>query len=253
MSNSRDSIDKKKVAGFFVAVVFIIGVVGIVNIIDTTPTTYHYEAWLPESNARDTRFTVVGINDANITVSFDDEPGLWYRIDITHYTSVKHHAVEDISEPSFLPLRVHLTSVTPIKRINIVLGVDVAHSIYISGENLNTIVTMDNGAKISGSKCKFVGTGFFQFFMTENVNFSSEGMDVEVGDFFLNLGAPELVVIDVDLPSGLNGRLSTHNVTFIQNEWPIKYGNEWGTSSIDDPLLDIEIYYSVNVWANLRN
>lgn len=151
-------------------------------------------------------------------MSFADVPGLWYRLDLTHYASVKRHAVENVLDPSFLPLRVHLTSVTPVKNINLVFGTDVAHSLYISGVNRNTIVTVDNEAKISGTKCRFYGTGVFQFFMTENVNFTSEGMDIEVGDFFLYPRTPELVVLDIDLPAGLNRRLSSSNVTFIQND-----------------------------------
>ncbi len=245
-------IDKHKVIVFLIAVVILIGIGGIVNLISNTPTTYHYERMLPDSYPRDTRFTIANVKDANITISFVNEPGFWYRIDMTHYTSVKHHAVECVTNPSFLPLRVRVSSVTPVKTINIVLGTDVAHSLYISGENLNTIIIMDNGAKISGSRCRFFGTGVFQFIMTENVNFTGKGMDVEVGDFVLGPVSPELVVVDVDLPSGLNGRFSSPNATFIRNEWPINYGNEWGTTSIDSPLLDIQIFYSMRVWANLR-
>ncbi|MHA2396872.1 MAG: hypothetical protein ACXAC0_09230 [Candidatus Thorarchaeota archaeon] len=253
MSSPRNGIDKRKVASLLIAVVIIVvGFVGVANIIDNIPTTYHYEAWLPESSSRDTRFTIAGIDDANITVTFADEPGLWYRLDVTHYSSVKRHGVNDVSEPTFLPLRAHLTSVTPVKNINLVFGTDVAHRLYISGENLNTFVKMDNGAKISGSKCRFYGTGVFQFIMTENINFTSEGMDVRVGDSFLDSTSPELVVLDIDLPTGLSGRLSSPNATFIQNDWPINYGDQWGTNSIDEPLLDIKIFYSKRVWASLR-
>jgi len=237
---------------FFVAVVIIIGIGGVVHLTNTSPTVYHYVEYLPKSDQRNTRFTVAGIEDANITISFVNKPGLWYIIDLTHYTSVKHHAVESLTSPSFLPLRVHVKSVTPVKTINIILGTDAAHNLYISGENLNTIVIVDNGAKISGTRCRFFGTGTFQFVFTENVNFTSEGMDVEVGDFILGPVSPELVVVDIDLPSGMNGRFSSPNATFIQNEWPVNYGSEWGTASIDSPLLDIQIFYSMRVWANLR-
>jgi hypothetical protein len=247
-------INKKKLCGtLFIVVIILVGFVGIVNIIGSIPTTYHYEAWLPESETRDTRFTIASIKDANITVSFTNEPGLWYRLDITHYTSVKSHAVENAQDIPFLPLRVHLTSVTPVKNINLVFGTDVVHRLYISGENLNVLVVVDNGAKISGSKCRFYGTGVFQFVMTENVNFTSEGMDVEVGDFFLDTMAPELVFLDIDLPVGLNGRLSAPNASFIRNDWPITYYDEWGTTSINEPLLDIDIFFSARVWASLRN
>ncbi|MFW9805306.1 MAG: hypothetical protein ACFFFK_01095 [Candidatus Thorarchaeota archaeon] len=245
-------LDRRKAIGFLATIVIIIGVLGLVNIISSIPETYYYEASLPKNNTRDTRFTITGVNNANISISFVDEPGLWYRIEMTHYTSGKRHSVENVTTPSFLPLRVQVTSVTPVKTLNIILGTDAIHSLYISGSNLNTIVVMDNGAKISGSRCRFYGTGIFQFVMTENINYTTKGMDVEVGDFFLSGESPELVILDIDLPVGMNGHLSSHNTTFIHNDWQINYGNEWGTVSIDEPLVDIEIYYAQNVVAELR-
>lgn len=242
---------KQKMIVLFVAVVIIIGIGGLVNLINNSPTTYHYEAWLPTSNARNTRFTIAGIDDANITITFVNDPGLWYRIGVTHYTSAKHHAVEKVTNPSFLPPRVHLTSVTPVKTINVVLGTDVAHGVYISGENLNIIIIVDNGAKISDSRCRFYGTGIFQFKMTENVNFTTKGMSLKIGDRVLRPVSPELVVLDIDLPNGLNGRMSAPNATVFNNQWPFKYDNVWGTPSIDNPLLDIEIFYSMRVLAYL--
>ena len=251
MSEDKRFLDNRKLAGIFVAFLIIIGTVGIVNIIDSTPDTFYYEASLPEDETRDARFSITGIEDTNITVSFVSEPGLWYRMDVTHYTDGKRHSVENVTEPDFLPLRVQVTSVTRVKSINVVLGTDVTHSVYISGFNLNTIVVVDNGAKISGSRCRFYGTGVFQFILTENVNYTIQGMDVEVGDFFSIYESPELVVLDINLPTGLNGHLSSPNVTFVDNDWPVSYGDEWGTTSIEDPLLDIEIYYAQRVWANL--
>jgi len=253
MGNLRTGTDRRKIVSVLVAVVIIIiGFLGVANIIINRPTTYHYEEWLPDPGARDTRFTIAGLDDANISISFANEPGLWYRLELTHYSSIKKHAVNAVEEPSFLPLRVHVTSVTPVKSLNIVLGTDVAHSLYIHGDNLNAVVIMDNEAKISGSRCIFYGTGAFQFVMTENVNFTSEGMDVRVGDLFAELTPPDLAVFDIDLPPGLNGRLISPNMTFIQNEWPIVYPDQVGTVSIEEPLLDIEVYHSLRVWADLK-
>ncbi len=250
MKEQHKSIDKRKLSGVFVAVVVIVGIMGIVIIVDNTPRTYHYEARLPDR--RDTRFSITGVDDANITVSFVDEPGLWYRMDVTHYTSSNRHSVVNVTNPAYFPLRVHLSSITAVKNVNIVLGTDVAHSLYIQGDNLNTLVRVDKGAKLSNSMCRFYGTGVFQFFMSEDVNFTSGGMRVSIGDFFANWAVPELVVLDIDLPAGLNGYLSSPNTTFIHNEWPAHYGDQWGTNSISDPLLDIEIYDSLEVWASLR-
>ena len=126
------------------------------------------------------------------------------------------------------------------------------HSLYISGENLNTRVIVDNGAKISGSRCKFYGTGIFQFVLKENVNFTSVGMDVEIGDFYAEIPAPELVLIDINLPVGMNGHFTSGNASFIRNDWLVNYGNEWGTASINEPLLDIKILHSTRVRASLR-
>lgn len=252
MNDLHRYLDNRKLLGVFVAAVILIGVLGMVVIFDDTPTTYHYEERLSSGETRSTRFTIAGVHDANITVSFVDEPGLWYRVDMTHYTSVKHHSVNAVRKPSFLPLRVHLNSVTPVKTINIVLGTDVTHNLYISGERLNTIVKVDNGAKISGSRCRFHSTGEFKFILKENVNFTSKGMDLLIGDGFLLPEPPERVVLDINLPPGMNGRLSAQNVSVYQNEWPIKQDDQYGTNSIDEPLLDIKIFYSLRVWVKLR-
>ena len=252
MSEQHKPAQTRKLLAVFVAVVIVVGVVGIVIIIDNTPTTYHYEAFLPQSDSRETRVTLSGIDDANITVSFVDEPGLWYRMDVTHYTSGKKHSVDNITTLTIIPLRVHLTSVTALKTVNIVLGTDVAHSIYISGENLNALVKYDNGAKISRTRCRFYGTGIFQFQLSEDVNITTGRLNVDIGDRHTDWHTPEHVVLDIDLPDGVNGHLSSPNATFIHNDWPVHYGDQWGTTSIDEPLIDIEIYYSMRVWASLR-
>ncbi len=250
MIAQRNIINKRMLSAVFIAVVIIVGVLGILIIIDNIPRTYHYEARLPDT--RDTRFSITGIDDANITVSFVDEPGLWYRIDVTHYTSMNRHSVENVTSPDYFPLRVSLTSITPIRNINIVLGTDVAHSLYIQGSNLNARVNVDRGAKLSNSRCRFYGSGVFQFFMSEDVNFTSGGMHIAVGDFFTNWAQPELVILDIDLPAGMNGHLSSPNASFIHNDWPAHYDDQWGTYSINEPLLDIKIYNSLEVWASLR-
>ncbi len=253
MINLREKDNKRRVIVLLISVVIIaVGFIGVANIIENRLITYHYEKWISGSENRNTRFTISGIEDANITISFIDQPNLWYLVDITHYTSIKKHSVEGVTKPSFLPLRVHLRSITPVRNINIVLGTDMVHSLYISGENLNTRVIVDNGAKISGSKCKFYGTGIFQFVLKENVNFTSVGMDVEIGDFYAEIPAPELVLIDINLPVGMNGHFTSGNASFIRNDWPVNYGNEWGTASINEPLLDIKILHSTRVRASLR-
>ena len=252
ITGSKHLIDQRKVTASFLLVVIIIGIglAGFAYVLSNTPATYYYEEQLPSSDFRDTRITLSGLEDANITVAFIDEPGLWYRIAVTHYVSGVRHSIESVTEPSFFPLRVHITSVTRIKSISIVLGTDVVHSLYISGLNLNTRVTVDNGAKISGSKCWFFASGFFHFILTENVNFTTEGMDVEVGDFFFPL-LPDLAIFDIDLPPGLNGDIYSTNMTFYENEWPIHIGDHWSTLSHEEPLLDIDVFHSPRVWASL--
>ena len=252
----RRFFSQNKVLGLGLVVVAIVGVLGVPFVMKTTSSTYQHEEYLPELNSRNTRVFLSDLEDANITVTFTNEPDLWFRMSVTQYTSRVRHRIETYTDSSSSTLTMELTSVIRIKSINLELGTDVVHSIQISGENLNTLVVVDNGAKISESFFHYYSTGILQFIMTENVNFTTRGMKVETGWAFypyISYSWPqEQVILDINLPTGLNGNLFAPNTTFIENDWIYHGQNQWSTASINEPLLDIAIFDSKRVWARLQ-
>jgi hypothetical protein len=164
----RRYFSQNKVLGLSLAMVVIVGVLGIPFVMKAIPSTYQHEEYMPELDSRNTRVFLSDLEDTNITITFVNEPGLWYRMSVTHYTTGERHRVESITDSSSSTLTIELTTVTRIKSIYLELGTDVVHSIHINGENLNTRVVVDNGAQISGSICSFHATGIFQFIMKQD-------------------------------------------------------------------------------------
>ena len=85
-------MDTKKVVG---AVVILVAVVGLVVVFvgqPTTQTSFHYERQYPTDETRKV-YLEIDTQDANITITFVDDPRLMYSVDIVQYEPGNHQLI----------------------------------------------------------------------------------------------------------------------------------------------------------------
>jgi len=225
----------RKLAGVFLAAVIIVGFVGVFIVIPAVSTTFHYSFQLGDSETRNIGVTLIDLDDTNVSITFTNSPSLWFQMEVVQYTPGLGHQTETLRLGTHNSLIV--TGSTRIKSIDLVLGSEAYYSLTILGDNVNVTIIMDNGATISGQEYLFSATGIFRFRMTEDVSFATEGFRIGAD----STTSPSLIVLDIDLPSTMNGDLEAPDVTFVFNEWTSHATNHWTTPSTDQPLLRIDI------------
>lgn len=197
-----------------VAAIIIILVVGFIEIyLPAISFQFSYEGELKFSDPEDIRVSFSDLEDTNITISFVDDPTLWYRMNLTLYERGRSPEVRTASYYDHLELSME-DPAARIQDIKLLLGTSAYYKITIVGQNLNVNITHDNSARLEGQTITCSATGIFRYKLTENVNFTDKGLRVQT------LTDPDLVILDIDLPDGLNGDLIARNATFIINEWP---------------------------------
>ncbi len=250
----RPPINRRKAAAFLIVVLVVSGFLGYFFIIPAVSTHFHYEGRWDPSNPEGAGISLLDLEDTNITVMFIDDPTLWYRIDVVHYSPGRAHHFDART------WGVTIDGITSrVKDILVVLGNATSYGLLIIGDNLNTTITYDNGALVGGARnVRYDASGIFRLRIAEDVNRDHGGMQIDV------VNTPEwtygdpLVLLDINLPEGMNGRLSTASpyvsdvpdVIFVHNEWPRNYyGYIFTTTSITDPMIDIETNFALVVAA----
>ena len=227
------------------AVVILVVVVGVLVVFVGLPpsgTTSHYQRQYP---ADETRFVniLLDLHDTNVTISFTDDTSLMYSADVVQYSSGnQHYAYYQEWEDPHYSLDFHVDTVdgSRIQSVDIVLGTGTYYQIYIDGDNVDASVIFDNGANLAGQDFEMnAAPGNLYFELTEDVSFSEDGFKI--------IGYGNTVDFDfvVDLPAGLNGRLEIDSTmtlgTHTMSGWSSIGANIWGTSSVTEPLLDIDV------------
>jgi hypothetical protein len=113
------------------------------------------------------------------------------------------------------------------------------------------IVTYDNGAVIDGQNLHLSGTNTtFEFVFTENVDFTDSGLEVRT---LLDID----VVLDIDLPDGMNGLLTIPStVSFSPSTlvgWTHASATTYETASTAEPLLDFSHENAGTISGSLQN
>lgn len=264
-------LDKRLLA--FVVLSIIIGM-GIVVFLAINPIITHayYSKSIPDSDSafRAVAFRFEEMEDTNLTISYVDDPTLWYSMNITLYEASMASAAfsfEDKTGIDVVDYTSTLQAFTRIKSVNVVFGSGWFYKIYISGTNLNVSIRYDNNAKL-GNRDEFL-FGIFSVECTGNVYFTfTKNVNYALGDMGALIGGPnnipENVYLDVDLPVGLDGGLDIYNYTLydilVNEGWQFQEfdsdSDYYSTTSEtehgpDDRFLYISVE-AVNLIAQLR-
>ncbi len=89
----------------------------------------------------------------------------------------------------------------------------------------------------------FKSTGHITFNLEEDVTFGTQGLEVMIGSTVLT-DRPDTVVLGVDLPSEMRGKLWVFDEDHASvSGWPYRGLGVWSSEpSYAEPLLDFDVY-----------
>ena len=249
----------RKVAAIAIAII-VVGAGAVLLLLPRSADTFHLEKNLPEGNYTSVSFQLKDIQDCSLNVSFVDNPTLLYSMDIRLYTSSPVSTAFDLSVngENLAQLDVELDGKTRIKNINLVLGSGVPYAIGVLGTNVNATAIYSNNVVGSRASFDFQTTGsFVELRFTEDMVFTSEGMEVNVGT--AGVGRPDAVYLSLNLPDGVNGigsfsiPLSIHANTGWTLYSQVGDSDTYVTENHNQqPRIGIALraVYSVHVWLS---
>lgn len=198
-----------------IAVVLAAVVVGAtLVVIPSFSTAFHYERGYPAGETKYVQLALDNLRDTNLTITFTDNPSLMYFIEVGLYEPGKTYTFGE--EELAYSLTVDLVASGRIESIDIILGTGASYNILIrDGYNVNATVTYGNGAVLDDRDFIFVSSGTLSFSFCDNVNFTAGGLQADIGR---PAGAPDPLYLNIDLPSGMDGRIdfSTYPVSFTE-------------------------------------
>jgi hypothetical protein len=238
-------MDTKKVVGVVVILVAVIGLLVVFVGLPATQTEFHYEQAYPVDGTKPVQINLE-LRNTNISVTFVDDTTLMYRVDVTQYSAGSHHHAyfrEWDAPNNYYVFTLDSLTDEGAKEVTIVLGTATNYTMEIDGNNIDASVVFDNGAVLEGQECVVSGSGSFHFELTEDVSFS--------GSALIDLD------LNIDLPSGLNGRLEfpsgvTPSFTTLVG-WTHVSTYVYATSLTSEPLLDIEHDSQGSISGSLQN
>ncbi len=220
-----------------------------------------YESTVPQ-DIDSLDFVILELNrmeNATVRISFVNDTHLWYSMSIgLHYPEFASEAFSIEKErgnwiKDFQRLKV--TDYRCIRSINVTLGTALPHSIDVSGRMADVVIEYDNAVRL-GDQELLTRTRSLNCTITENVDFSEGGLSILALGYSDFWASP--VNLNIDLPTGLEGRLkSKNNVTLLSNIGWIYRGelNKYfvynTTMETSSPLLSMWIYAN-RVTANLK-
>jgi hypothetical protein len=245
-----------------VAVVLALIIVGagtVLLLLPRSDTHHGLIRGLPEGSYTRVTFHLNDIQDCSMNVSFIDDPELLYSLDVQLYEPSPAASAFDLTvSEGTNPLQVTFVGKVRIKEIRLVLGSGMPYGVGVLGSNVNATVVYGNSAIGSGASFNFQTTGsFVDLQFTESLVFTSEGMEVGVGN--AGVGRPDNVYLSLDLPDGVNGigsfskPLSIHANTGWTLDFEMPSSITYVTENHDQQPrigLALRAEYSVHVWLS---
>ncbi len=181
-------------------VIVVVATVGIVVVLDPWGTELHFRQEYTGGEDTKVLLTIWSLRDCNLTVSFVNDTSLLFDIQASLYEPSDTLSVTHESSDYWL-----IEGRGRQKRIDILLGTGVCYDINIGeGTNLNTTITVGNGAIIDGQSIKALHTGVVRFsFREQNEPDIRSGFGVTLG---FQPYTPTALV-DIDLPNNMDGEL----------------------------------------------
>ena len=209
-------------------------------------TDFHFEEQIPEGENRAVVIRFARLADCLVDVSFVNDTSLMYSVDVTltdaGFVSSSFN-IDRMDDAGATEIWVWMDGQFSggVKSLTVVLGTGTPYDVFLAQcENVTMTMTYDNGAIIGGRSMSFVSTGHITFILEENVTFGDYGLEVGLG----GLGDEPAVILSVDLPSEMRGKLWVfdEDLAFVSG-WPYRGLGVWSSEpSYAEPLLDFEVY-----------
>ncbi|TFG04090.1 hypothetical protein EU538_12845 [Candidatus Thorarchaeota archaeon] len=219
------SLTRKQTAILLILIVLGSGA-GLFWYFESNRTQFRFEAVYPEGDTRKVILALVTPRDANLTISFENDTSLMYRIDAELYDPGSDSVRFEHDRVNVHSL--HLYCEGRQQRIAIVLGIAAKYDITIfKGENLNTTVRYGNGAVLNETWFVAYQTGVLRIAVDEHDGLTTHGSMLIGGGVPESIDGPLYLMLDIDLPDGYGGRLSTYGIpiSFIERQGWGFYGN----------------------------
>ncbi len=213
----------RKHAALVVMVIVVIGA-GSFCLYESNRTTFHFEEEYYGGRPARIFMYIRSLKDANVTISFVNNTSLMCRVDVELYDP-QSGSVRFVRE---VGNQVNLEFTGRQRRVDIVLGTAVQYDLLIHlGENLNTTVWFGNGAVLNNTSLEAYQTGIIRIAVDENDGLTTHG-SLSMGGGIPRLAeGPLHVLLDIDLPEGYGGRLTTYGapISFVERVGWGFYGN----------------------------
>ncbi len=207
----------KKQAAVLVSVLVIVAGVGVYWVYESTRTEFHFEEAYPAGDTRKVILVIAEPRDANLTISFENDTSLLYRVDAELYDAQSGSVRMQYDEVNVHSL--HLYCEGRQRRIDIVLGTATWYDVTIwRGENLNTTIRFGNGAVLNETWFDVGQTGILRIAVDEHDGLVTHGGMLISARIPRGSDGPLYVLLDIDLPEGYEGRLRTNYapISFIE-------------------------------------
>jgi len=265
--NKLDQRQKNVTAAVAAIIVLSVAAITVVTIFSPS-TLQHYER--EYTGNKPVFIGIAGLEDCNLTLKYENDDALMYRIDIELYSTNEPVYFEyrgggtgDYEHFVLMNWEDHYGDTTRAKSMNITLGTGHAYSITLGGDpnskNVTASIVFSNNATLGNETFTYLFPGSLSLDFTEIVDSSKGGLDVEIGetDFVI-----DSVSMQIDLPSEMDGHaIFTSNSTSITavgwtlyNETVNPTAKYYRTSAeLLKPLLDIDQVYATAIVAELES
>jgi hypothetical protein len=254
---------KKVVSSVFVIAILCVSTLLVFNYITTPFSWYpnHYERQMSDSET--VHLYVKGLQDCILTIEYEQNENLMYRIKAELYDSSETLTVE-YHAGSYVRHQVNINPglTTRAKFVNITLGT--GHPYYVmmgasndNSRNVTGNIFFDNNATIGGQTYTYYMPGSLNLEFTENVDHSQGGLDIDVGSYNFHVDS---VLMNIDLPDGMDGdaTFNSEGVSISISGWTLYHDassppvRSYRTSSNSTkPLLTIDHVYASSILATL--
>ncbi len=229
----------RKRGALTISMLVIVAGVGVYWVYESTRTQFRFEEWNPEPNRRILMY-IRDLTDANLTISFENDTSLMCRVAVDLYDAQSGSVVlvREVGN------QVNLESTGRQRRVEVVLGTAAKYDLYIQrGDNLNTTVRFGNGAVLNRTDFDAYQTGIIRIAVDEHDGLATyDSLFVYAGHPY-GIAGSLLVLLDIDLPKGYDGRLHTNGapISFVERVgWGYLGHHDYGTpGDWKEPLVSI--------------
>jgi len=251
------------IAGIIVVVVLGVSVFAAMILFPPSSTTLHYER--NYTGDKPVSLIIAGLEDCVLTLGYEDNEDLMYRIDVELYDASETIYFEYWGYTLKYQIEINganYNHVTRARYMNITLGTGHPYYIILGGgsnsRNVTGNIVFDNNATLGGGEFSYIFPGSLNLVFTENVDYSQGGLEmVSIGGSYYDIDS---ISMYIDLPDGMDGRASflSESMSISATGWtmwketvnpPERYYRT--AESPTKPLLDIGTVYGDHISVTL--